>query len=254
MKIIIISTILFLTACASTMNPSKPVRKYTPISDQHRAFVREESETGKLLYKKDQLAANATDFLFAKNILPNDSRIKGWIVTLENGKNTVYFMGKVDSEIKSFHAVVFSEGEIIYEENPKITAHHRSMFKARLEAMNNLQFACSERYNTVVLDNLDSWIVYVLAATTDKNKIMVGGHHKITISKETGLVTNVKPLSKSCLQVKNIPNSWPMMTHIVDSTPISIHSFLSLLHNKTIYVGTQTGLWKAKEGDIFPVK
>jgi hypothetical protein len=254
MKIIFIALVLFLSACASNKEVAAPKPEYTPITDIQLAFVAEEIKVGKLLYKKDKLAADATDFLFEKNILPNDSRIRGWVVDTTKELATVYFMGSSDKGLQSYHAVIFSDEGPKYVKDPETTELHRSMFKARMLGMDSLKFACSERYNTVVIDGQDSWIVYVLAATTENNIIMAGGHHKVTVSKATDSVLDVKPLSKSCLKLQSPPNSWPMMTHIVDSTPIATHVFLSLLHNKTVYVGTETGVWKAENGNLSLIK
>lgn len=98
----------------------------------------------------------------------------------------------------------------------------------------------------------------MLAATTDPQVVQVGGHTKVSVSKTSHSVTDVTPLSKSCLVLSKTSEDMPegasveMLTvsHIVSDYPVEIHSYLSLLHEIPFAVMTERGIWLVKDGDI----
>lgn len=253
MKLINIIFISLLIGCAEhPIKESAP--DYIKITEAHRDEIGKQSELGAAIYQKDKLAASATDYLFQKGILPNDTRPRGWVVDISDGAQNVYFMGPSKSGIKSYHALTYKNKSWSHNDSPNTKAVHQSMFKARQIASQNIKIRCSERYNTVVLSDEGYWLVYLLASTTDPDSIVVGGHNLVKINKNTFEVVNAKALSKSCLNLPKGGGGIPYTTHIVDDIPIAVHSFLSLLHQTNLYVGTKTGPWKIENGTISSIK
>ena len=131
------------------------------------------------------------------------------------------------------------------------------MFRARQIALQAPRLDCSDRYNTIVLENPDSndWLVYVLAATV-KDEIVVGGHTKVEVSADGRIIVSVTPLSKSCLTMpkpKLEKSKEPIgiaVSHIVGDTPSEIHVYLNYLYTYEMYVGTSKGVWSVKNGRI----
>lgn len=253
MKYALIGILTMLSACTGQV-AKQSEREQVPLTEAHLATVEAEQEIGKEVFRKDGYAAKATDYLFDQGILPDDRRSTGWVVDLRKDIPAVYFMGPGPNGLKSYHVVLFTEKGLKHAVNPETLPIHQSMFQARMLGLDSIKLPCSDRYNTVVIDAGDNWLVYVLAATTEPGIMVAGGHHRVTVTKDDHTVLDVKPLSKACLELPIEPDTRQFLTHIVDPTPIATHSFLSLLHNKTIYVATETGSWKVENGDISPME
>lgn len=97
----------------------------------------------------------------------------------------------------------------------------------------------------------------MLAATTDPRLVQVGGHAKVAVAKDNAEVVEVMPLSKSCLAIdktQGLPEGATLagltVTHVVSAKPIAIHTFISLLHDIDLFVGTESGKWIVRAGSI----
>jgi hypothetical protein len=132
------------------------------------------------------------------------------------------------------------------------------MFLARQTALSALRAGCSEKYNTVVLPNEGegaAWAVYLLAATQERGKIVVGGHVRVLVH-EGGLdIADYQPLSKACLTLETPASgdgkpAFVVVTHVLDDHPIETHVFLSLLHKLKFFVMTESAMWSVTDGKI----
>ena len=137
---------------------------------------------GKAIFAKDRAASLATDRLLESNEgLPED--LRGW-VTLPSGEGwRVFFVQEKGDGFCSRLSVLVDEdgaGSLRRSETCEpLTADQHAMFLARQTAVSALRTPCSEVYNTVVLPNDGAeaaWTVYLLAATQEPEKIVVGGH------------------------------------------------------------------------------
>lgn len=134
------------------------------------------------------------------------------------------------------------------------------MIKARIAALEKGANACSDRFNTIVIPSQtsDEWDVYVLAATTDPKLVQVGGHVRVSVSKNSSNVTATMPLSKSCLALDKSGEGLPegatisalTVSHIVSPMPVAIHPYLNLLHEISLAVTSERGLWMVSSGNI----
>jgi hypothetical protein len=122
------------------------------------------------------------------------------------------------------------------------------MWKARQLATSSEFRACSSSYNSVILpyekDGEPVWRVYLLAASQQLNELVMGGHHRFTISSDGTEILQQEALSKACMTMQVASNiAAPMTTHILDDEPIETHVFTSLDYHLPVYVATAMGLY-----------
>jgi hypothetical protein len=254
----------FLVACASsdggrTSDHPAPL----PLNTDDQAYVDQMEADGRLMYETDLRAAQASDMLLGKIDIADHPNSIGWITYPNTEDFTVSFYEKIGEDFGVLADVVYGHNKTPQISlNPKRTPSdmEKSMVKARLAALQKVTNSCSDRFNTVVIPstNQDTWDVYVIAATTNPKLIQVGGHVKVTVSKTTAEIIDVLPLSKSCLALdksgENLPEGTTLsaltMSHLVTPMPVAIHPYLNLLHNITLFVVSQRGLWMLKSGEM----
>lgn len=262
--ILTIITCVFLFSCAATNNVGKPPQSPSnPLSEVERAYISQIEASGLLMYEKDIRAANATDILLSK-IRPEDyPNFVGWVTYPNKDDFTVSFYEQGDSGFRIIADVIYSKQEkpvINLSPSRSTTQLEVSMLSARIAALSKGANSCSDRFNTVVIpsQHSDLWDVYVLAATTDPKLVQVGGHVKVSVSKETSEVIDVMPLSKSCIALDKSGDDLPKdasisaltVSHIVSPMPVAIHPYLNLLHNINLAVMSERGLWMIKSGKV----
>lgn len=216
---------------------------------------------GKALYAKDQAAWHATDRIVESNGgLPE--ALRGW-VTLPAGEGwRVVFVEERDGGYCSVLSVEVDEdgaGPLRRSGSCEpLTSEQRAMFLARQTALSAPRVSCSEAYNTVVLPSEDpqaAWAVYLLAATQDARKVVVGGHVRVLVGPGGTEIVDYRALSKGCLTLE-VPSSDDgepiamMVTHVLDDHPLETDVFLSLLHGLKLYVMTESALWSVDQGKI----
>ncbi len=139
-----------------------------------------------------------------------------------------------------------------------LNADQRAMFFARQTAILAMSTRCSDAYNTVVLpyEGKDAaWAVYLLAATAEVGKVVVGGHVRVLVRDGGQGIADYRQLSKSCLTLEMPPPDAErpvalVLTHVLDDHPIETHVFLSLLHEQNLLVMTESALWSVDKGRI----
>jgi hypothetical protein len=254
--------VLFCIAFANS-----PKAKQPEAPSECKEALKQAAILGKALYEKDMLAAWATDAMFREKILPNDKRIRGWVTLPVEGGREVRFLGKEKDTLLLLYTVKFRKfpsrsAMVVRHEKPEMpSGDTRSMFRARKSASASKKFKpFTNRYNTVVLPakliGAKGWLVYLLAASTKADEIVVGGHYRVLVSPSGKKVLKVEPLSKSFFVIKKPKETedkklvGPYMTHLVTNCPFEIHVFLSLLHRTPLFVGTKYGAWKVNSEEI----
>jgi len=234
---------------------------YMPLSEVEAHIAKEAEELGRLLYDKDQCAARATDLLFEKVANPDDMGIRGWIVCKSDTNYVVIFVSPQEDGLVTPCQVIFKDHKHPHfiQNERYLTYEETAMFTARQHFENIIKKACSDKYNTVVLpkSNGGGWLVYALAATTDPQTVVAGGHYRATVSGDGQNILSQRAFTKSCLNLpKNPPDMPPgvelaayTVSHILDDVPTEVHVFLSLLHKKPFYVATRDGRSWYVEGD-----
>jgi hypothetical protein len=222
---------------------------------------------GKELYQRDLLAAQGTDLLFDKH--PEAAKIiRGWITDIGKDTSYVYFLQKQEEQLSLAYAISFQKDRkplVVDQLGKPVPARLMVRYKARQTAIEALPRLFDRTYNFEVLDDPkgDGFLVYALASTKDADEIMVGGHFRISVSKDGTTVTAVDALSRSLLILNKRPKDLPKdsetaaytMSHIVSPTPVETHVFLSLQNNKPFYIATgEEEVWKVENGKITKAK
>jgi hypothetical protein len=262
-KLLLISAALATLVGCNASTPVQPKKVVIPLSTLENTDVMTVENAGRIIYEKDIRAANATDLLL-KKIDPADyPDFVGWVTYPNDSDYTVTFYERESGSYSLIADVVYdgaANPQLIISPERSISETEISMISARITAMQNGQNACSEKFNSVVLEGSTpaEWDVYVLAATTDPAAVTVGGNTKVSISKDTGEIIAITPLSSTCLTLNTQPDDMPegaslamlTMTHIVSDYPVAIHPYLNLMHQIPFAVFTERGTWIIEEGKI----
>ena len=212
-------------------------------------------ERGIEIFQRDRAAWLATDAALAAGLQKTGAQ--GWITVRADGDWLVRFVAPCAAGVCSVLDVQLKgnrpKARRLKTPAP-LSAQEQATWKARELALSVEFKPCSDRYNTVVIPaggQDGNWVVYLLAATTDPNVVILAGHRRITVSGDGRTVLKNEELSKSCLQVKKEKESAGLMvTHLLDPYPIETHMFTSLNYGVPLYVGTGNGLFVIDGGTI----
>lgn len=146
-------------------------------------------------------------------------------------------------------------------DNSQLSESQLAQYRARSLALESITRPASRRYNCVILSDPegDGFLVYALAATTEANAVMVGGHYRFSISRDGQRLERSDELFKSFMVLSTKPKDMPTgasiaaltMTTLVSDMPLETHVYLSLLHRMPFYVGTpDEHVWKVENGKM----
>ena len=250
-----------LLGCAATENNRQqsdwpPAEWLVPLSEAEQLEVEAIQATGLLLYTKDQYAARASRALMRAADLHRYPNFAGWIGQQAGEDYVVSFFELEEDTISLIADVRFDaddEVSVSVEPQRHITERERSMLRARMAALEAGWNDCSDRFNTVVLpapDDQDYWEVYVLAATTVFDLMVVGGHRRVEVDEQTGSIRHVQALSNTCMNMdvsqavgEGGERGLLAMTQVVAPMPLAIYPLLSLMHEIPIVLMTDRGRW-----------
>jgi hypothetical protein len=219
---------------------------------------------GQELYRRDHLASDGTDLLFAAHPEAKEQPIRGWVSILGEEASTVYFVRQKDDVLSLAYTITFPRGgkpTVKDQVGEPLPENVRARFLARQTAIAAVPKRYTKQINAEVLDDPagKGFLVYVLSSTDEPNKMVVGGHYRVTVSADGKKAEVIDALSRSLLILPVNPPDVPegsktvaaYMTHIVSATPVETHVFVSLLHRQTFYVATsETDIWKVENGTI----
>jgi hypothetical protein len=219
---------------------------------------------GRDIYEQDLAAARASDILFAQHLNQKDFAVRGWVVSKNDGRFVVTFVSEVFSQPRGAFEVrpdETREKRFRILNQAELPADLVTQFRARQLASRNIDQPCSDRYNAVVLKEPDSdnYLVYLLAATLDPYRVLVGGHYRFTIDPSGSQIISKDKLFRTCLALSTKPDELPkdavlqvlVMSHVVSDTPVETHVFLNLEHRIEFLVTTNDGsAWKINNGKI----
>ena len=253
--------VIFAVACASQVN-SQPVREFS---------LETVERLGKAIYEQDLVAWSATDILRAENKageVPDSemAKIKGWIVVGTPEAQVVKFIADGEQGPYAVKAYAFysdekraTAGAARPPSKGALTEPEHAQFRARKLALEHVKRRCSDRLNAVVLQDRDGggFLVYVLAATTVPNVMVVGGHYRFTVSPDGRQIVQTDELSRACLMLSlNPSDKHVVVSHQISNAPIETHVFLSLLHRMDIgvVVASSQTLWIFSKGKMVSSK
>lgn len=238
----------FVSFSASALDASAaPNDEATFVEQDYSSNLREAERLGQLIFEKDTAARVATDYFIDKHNLTSDRRIGGWITEeIDGGGYAVSFLGVSNSQTMAYYSIRVENGKVVkrsaevFKQGVLASEKQASMYSARTMAAQAKFDLCSNRYNAVTIENADgSYFVYLLAATTDPNKMMIGGHYRAHINRNGHRVLDLKNFSKSCFSMPKEERALSVVfTHLLAPHPEEIHVFVSLLYGMPLYVLT----------------
>jgi len=232
------------------------------LTSAERALVETTEKLGRQIYLHDRYAAKATNLLFAHGVDLAEFGAQGWITESRPDGCVVTFVASDPEPWRSLCVVTFSEREepniILVDKD--LTETQAAMFDARQLALKAVEHPCSDAYNTVVIPREEGpgWLAYALAATSDPNLLLIGGHSRATVSADGRTVLEQRCFAKDCLVLRQLDDSGSdrdvaayTVGHMLDERPTEIHVFLNLLCSKPLYVVTSDRrFWLIEDGRI----
>jgi hypothetical protein len=163
---------------------------------------------GREMYDQDQLAWKATDIALA-HFTDEGLRAQkthGWIVDTTPAGSVVRFVHDTPDGPAFFYDVTFPASgapSASIPDSATLSSEEKAQYDARNLAIANIAQRCSDRYNTVSLKDPqgDGWLIWAMAATTDHNAVVIGGHYRFTISADGKSIIERDALSRSCLRL-----------------------------------------------------
>ena len=219
---------------------------------------------GRHIYRQDQSAWKASDVLHAAVVrgdIKTDTA-RGWIVSERSDGDVVRFVRVVAGVPQSYYDVTVDAAGAHDggpPKDPALTADEIAQWKARMLALANFDFRCTEGTpNSVAFREADGhWLVWVLSASAKPDDLVLAGHMRFTISPDGNTLIKADKLSKGCLvstREPPRPDYTPVgavFSNVVSLKPLETQVFTSLNYQTVLYVGTLDGLaWKIDAGRV----
>jgi hypothetical protein len=212
---------------------------------------------GRELYEHDQAAWHGTDA--AKPASRRwRRRLVGWITVprAEGERPLVRFLSEPEPSVYASRVdVVLGVTEAKLEEHdPAIPLpdDQQALARARALAIAERKRQCTPTLNSVVLRDAGGEIhVYLLAATSDPDVIVLAGHDLARVSPDGRTVVAWRSFSNTCMNGELKEDAvMQFVTHVLDPTPTEVHVFTSLNYRAPLAVGTSRGIWMVDAGEI----
>lgn len=249
----VLAALVGLTTFAIAADPP-PIRQF----DQKTLVL-----LGRYIYRDDQFAWKASDILTGKLTADEakTAHLNGlWITHLSRGANVVRFLRDGDNGPEAVYDVTFEgdgPGVLSVPQVRTLSEPEMAQYRARKLALSSIPRPCSNRYNSVAMEDVDgNWLVWTLAATTTPGEIVYGGHYRFTISKDGNSIVQRDALSFACLRFPPPDSAMgkPAMlavVQLVSKIPVETTVWLSLQHNTPFVVITgEKERWAVISGEM----
>jgi hypothetical protein len=150
--------------------------------------------------------------------------------------------GEIPKEFAAAVGVAEKDGRAIFE------AARQSKPPARPaigDARKQISNFCDFDYRPILVSLHGKTAIYFLAQSSASDEIIVGRHFKVVGAKVT-------ESTKACFTLGRVPANAvaAYATHLLSPVPSEFHVYLSLKHNKALFVGTSVGTWAVAKGKI----
>jgi TonB family protein len=213
---------------------------------------------GRDMYEYSVAAARAKAALVRMGHL---SELRHYIVAPERNGSSVRFLDDRERVFADVLVDLFSpelEQVTVHEAPIPLPADQHEMWSARVAAVSLSRerhlSGCTENAAFVVLPSLEadrSWDVYVLSVSPGSSVVPIGGHYRISISRDPKISPQLYAYSGSCASPTSSSDSQRVMiTETKARTPTEVHIYLSLLYRRPLAVAIHDdgGLWFVENG------
>jgi hypothetical protein len=109
---------------------------------------------------------------------------------------------------------------------------------------------CEGNYKAVSVYDTQEQTENIYLILDRSDGLQIGRHIRFRFKLGTNDIIDTDVSSKTCLFIPTVENGMPYVSHLMSNEPTEFHVFLSLFHNKTVFVGTAGGAWKVESGKI----
>lgn len=210
------------------------------------------TDLGREIHRRDMFAWWATDAALARLQVGDTAQWRGWVLDADD-PSIVHFVAEVDGALQTGLLVTCDgtgaqgcEVEVPSSPSP-LSDRNLAQLRAVTVAKDHPEFVpTSDRYNHVVIPADDSrWWVYLLAATTDPNLVMLGRHYRFLVSADGARVVEMRAFTESAMVLdrREAPNDAAtfVVSHLLDDTPTEVHVWAALNYLTPIGVVTRSG-------------
>ncbi len=220
--------------------------------EEYQEAVEEASRLGGTLFQKYRYLRLGQKILEAE--YPDAMGVENTVLAAADGDVLVRFIGWRDLRPRVLYEVRFDDedrGEVSRLDPPaKPTLLDAMAFFSKRAALEASPIECADEYVAVLgrSEGIDSpRDVYLVPVTSKEGEIAIGGFGRVTMGSDGQTVLAAEALSKSCLTMSKPDETggepFLVASHILSSTPLATHVFVSLLHQQTLVLATDAGNW-----------
>lgn len=206
--------------------------------------------------RRSEIAAE----LMAEHYDPQDEKITFWVTEGSPARLRVRFLRAAGEDFEPAIEARFESlllPGFVTENLAPLSAFELAQIVARNAVAPYLDAPCSRRYESVALPDPDGggMLLYALAVADSADEVMLGGHHRFSVSADGLRVAHADALSTACtrapradLAASDGETGTAVRANLSD-TPLEIHVYLSLRYGLTLYVVTRDlRMWEVREG------
>lgn len=233
-----------------------------PCAADIRQFPPETIEAlGRTLFEVERRTDIAIE-LANEHHAPDELGVESWVTEGDPAHLLVRFLGTRDGTPVPVLDARFDElllPDIAPPAGPALTPFQRAQIAARTAVQPYLENPCSARYGSLAVPDpeSDGLLLYAIALDPDEEQVLLGGHHRFSLSADGTEVRHADALSTSCVRAPREElaradgvRGTAVRTSLGD-TPLEIHVYLSLRHRLTLYVVTRDlRMWEVRDGHM----
>ncbi len=227
-----------------------------------RTFTTAQIETlGRALFEIERRTEIAVD-LMNENYDAEQEKIGAWVTEGDPATLLVRFVRLTDTGAEPVLDATFDKLLLPSFSSPSsssLSAFQQSQIAARRTVQSHLQTPCSRHYESVALADPtgSGLLLYALALEEEPTAVLLGGHHRFSLSVDGQTLRQADALSTACtvttlakLQATDASQGVAIRANLSD-TPLEIHVYLSLRYRVPLFVVTRDlKMWEVRDGHM----
>lgn len=234
----------------------------TSLAADIRTFSVADTEAlGRALYEQDRRATIAAEMI-DENYDPKAEGIVSWVVDGDAEHSVVRFIKRGKTGMEAVLDAEFDDLLLPVFKRPAdghLSPFQLAQVNAREVAQPYLRTPCSRSFDSAALRDPtgDGLLIYALAIPEHPGEIIIGGHHRFSMSADGKTLRQADTLSTSCaktdlnkLRAADGKSGVAIRANLSD-IPLETHVYLSLLYKIPLYVVTRDlKMWKIEAGKM----